>query len=289
MRIQQLPYSSLTYLTNKPPSAQYGTTVLISGPSTASTPSPTNTWWTAFASFAATNRSIPDQWTYHMESGSGDLLTAHGGLTTLLKTYSLPSKPLNINEYGVYDEQVPAGSAWWIAQLERINAIGVRGNWLSGSQLRDFLASLLSKPGAPGTYSATGTGYFPNGDYQVYKYYNKNMTGYRVGTLPSADGKLDAYATVGSATAVVLVGVRVATGTWTLQLDNLSAVGLPTSGTLNVQTWGFPVVADVHYGEVDGPTDLGVYGHPYTGNSVSFPVYQVDKTTAYAFQFSRSI
>lgn len=270
-------------------SAQYGTNVLLSGPASAGEPLTSNSWWQAWASFVASNGSVPDQYAWHMEGGGGDLLSAYGGLVATQKQYGLASKPVNINEYGVYDEQVPAGSAWWIAQLERINAHGLRGNWLSGSQLHDFLASLLSKPANPDSssgYSATAAGYYPNGDYQVYKYYNLNMTGHRVGTTPSSDLKLEAYATVGSTSAIVLVGVRVATGTWTLQLDDLSAVGLPTSGTLNVQTWGFPVASDVHYGEVDAPTNLGIYGHAYTGNTVSFPVYQTDKTTAYAFQFS---
>lgn len=266
-------------------SAKYGTSVLLSGPATAGEPI-ASTWWNAWASFVAANDSVPDQYAWHMEGGGGDLLSAQAGLIAIQKTYGLPSKPININEYGVYDEQVPAGSAWWISQLERINAHGLRGNWLSGYELHDFLASLLSKPDNPdnGDYSPTAAGYYPNGDYQVYKYYYQNMTGYRVGTTPSTDLKLEAYATVGT-TAKVLVGVRVATGTWTLELNDLSAIGLPTSGTLNVQTWGFPVASDVHYGEVDGPTNLGIYGHAYTGNTVSFPVYQTDETTAYVFEF----
>jgi hypothetical protein len=212
-----------------------------------------------------------------MEGGGGDLLSAQAGLNYWRSTYNLPAKLININEYGVYDEQVPAGSAWWISQLERINAHGLRGNWLSGTNLHDDMASLLGK---------SGSTYYPNGDYQVYKYYYQNMTGYRVGTLPSSDLKLEAYATVGSDYARVLVGVRVATGTWELELNSLSSLGLPTSGTLNVHTWGFPVASDVHNGEVDGPTDLGWYGHAYSGNTVTFPVYQTDEVTAYVFEFA---
>jgi hypothetical protein len=224
-----------------------------------------------------------------MESGTGDLLSAQAGLLYWQSTYGLPSKPININEYAVFDEQVPAGSAWWISQLERIDAHGLRGNWLSGYELHDFLASLLSKPNADTSdYSATATGYYTTGDYQTYKYYNQNMTGHRVGTLPSSDLKLDAYATVGDdGYARVLVGVRITEGTWELQLNDLSSLGLPTSGTLDIQTWGFQVNADdVHYGEVDGPTNLGVVGHTYSDNTVTFPVYQVDTTTAYAFEFA---
>lgn len=209
-----------------------------------------------------------------------------GGLQSILNQYGLPRKPININEYAVFDEQVPSGAAWWISQLERVNAIGLRGNWLSANQLHDFLASLLSKPGAPNTYSATGTGYYTNGEYQVYKYYANSMQGYRVGTVASSDSALDVYSTVDKTNKIVrvLVGVRLQQGTWNLQLNKLSSLGLATTGAINVHTFGFPDKG--HYGEVDGPTDLGYYSHSYSGDSVSFPIYQNDKTTAYAFEFS---
>lgn len=146
----------------------FGTGVLLSGPATAGEPLTSNTWWQNYLSFVAKNQSIPDQWAWHMEGGGGDMLSSQGGLVSLLRQYNLPMKPININEYAVYNEQVPAGSAWWIAQLERINARGLRGNWLSGYQLHDFAASLLGKPNAESSsYSATGGGYYPNGDYQV--------------------------------------------------------------------------------------------------------------------------
>lgn len=182
------------------------------------------------------------------------MLTASASLSTLLKTYNLPSKPLNIDEYGTFPEQVPAGSAWWIAQLERVDAIGLRGNWLSGGQLHDFMASLLGKADAT---DPTAGGYWTNGDYQVYKYYNLNMTGYRVGTAPSVDLKLDAYATVGTDLVRVLTGVRIEMGTWEVEVTGLEAVGLPGEGTLSIHTWGF-MDTGAHFGEVDGPTDLGV-------------------------------
>jgi hypothetical protein len=220
-----------------------------------------------------------------MEGGGGDMEGAYGALTSMLKTYRLPVKPLNIDEYGTFPEQVPCGSAWWISQLERVNAHGLRGNWLSGLQLHDFMGSLVSKPNADtSSYSPTGTGYFPNGDYQVYKYYNQQMTGHRVGTSPSADLKLDTYATVGSDMVRILTGVRITTGTWQITVNDLSAVGLPKSGSLNIHTLGFPDTGG-HYAEVDAPNDLGWYEHTYSGNSVTFPVFQTDALTAWAFEF----
>jgi len=219
-----------------------------------------------------------------MESGGGDMEGAYGALVTMLKTYGLPIKPLNIDEYSTYPEQVPSGSAWWISQLERVNAHGLRGNWLSGDQLHDFMASLLSKPNATtSSYNYTEGGYFPNGDYQVYKYYNEKMKGHRVGTIPSADLKLDTYATVGTDMVRILAGVRITEGTWQITINDLDCVGLPRSGSLDIHTWGFPF--NGYFGEVDGPNDLGWAVHSYTGNSVTFPVFQTDNSTGYAFEF----
>jgi len=230
------------------------------------------------------NSSIPDQWVWHMEGGGGDMESSYEVLQVLLKTYGLPNNPVNIDEYATYPEEVPSGAAWWISQLERINAIGLRGNWLSGYALHDFLASLLSKPNAgTSAYSATAGGYFPTGEFQVYKYYNLNMTGYRVGTTPSADLILDTYATVGTSLVKVLCGARIQTGTWQITVNNLSAVGLATSGTLNIHTYEF--YTNGYYAEVDAPKDLGWVAHTYSGNSVTFPIYQVNTTTAYAFEF----
>jgi len=262
--------------------------VYVNFPASAGEPLPSNTWWTNFASFIASNGSIPDQYVWHMESGEGDMLSAQAGLQVILAKYDLPSKPLNIDEYAIFTEQVPAGSAWWISQFERVDAIALRGNWLSGLALHDFMASLISKPAAgTSSYNATGVGYFPNGDWQLYKYYNQNMTGSRVGTLPTADLKLDAYATVGTDKVRTLVGARITEGTWQVTINDLSTVGLPEAGTLDIQTWGFPVsTVDEHYGEVDGPNNLGIVAHTYSNNSVTFPIFQVDTTTAYAFEFN---
>jgi hypothetical protein len=109
------------------------------------------------------------------------------------------------------------------------------------------------------------------------------MTGHRVGTAPSGDLKLDTYATVGKDMVRVLAGVRITTGTWQITINDLSSVGLTASGSLNIHAWGFPFTGN--FGEIDYPTDLGWYAHAYSGNSVTFPVFQTDTVTAYAFEF----
>ncbi|KAF4445694.1 hypothetical protein F53441_10600 [Fusarium austroafricanum] len=255
--------------------------VLLVGPSSASRPSTSNSWWVAFVKYVVDNKVVPDQWTWHDEPG--DVAVDYNNWAVLRQQYNAPDNQVNINEYGGSSQQVATGAAWYISRLERYNYIGLRGNWINGCGLHDFMASLLGKSN---DNSCTAGGYFPNGEFQVYKYYNLNMTGTRATTTGSGDGKLDVYTTIGSDKVRVLTGVNIATGTWYITINNLSSVGLPTSGSLAIHTYGF--VDNGHYGEVSAVTDRGVYSHQYSGNSVTFAVYQtdVDKNTAWAFEFA---
>lgn len=264
----------------------------ISGPSYSGSPTTTNTWWTNWLSQIKGNNTIPEQYSWHLEGNindaNDDIQTNNATLKGMLSTYGLPSRQVNINEYATFNEQVASGAAWWISRLERYDAIGLRGNWLSGCALHDLFGSLLTKTNAQSSsYPCNGGGYAPNGEWQVYKYYNLNMTGNRAATTGTGDRIMDVYATVGDKVRI-LTGNRLQTGTWYITVNNLSAVGLPTSGTLNIQTWGFDDKG--HYGEVDGPSNRGVYGHTYSGNTVTFPVYQTsqDQYTAWGFEFAKA-
>lgn len=144
------------------------------------------------------------------------------------------------------------------------------------------MANLLTKEADPFDYAATD--YLPVGEYQVYKYYNLNMTGERVETTDSGDGLFDVYATVDSDKVRVLAGTWIAEGEWYITVDQLSEVGLPSDGTLDIQTWAF--TGSSVWEPVDAPTDKGVASHTYSGDSVTFLVDQVDTTTAWAFEFS---
>lgn len=263
---------------------------VTTGPSLAAAPDTSNTWWTNWAAFVAQNGSIPTQYAWHMEGGGGDMQSSVARYKTILSNAKLATDHvININEYAVFSEQVPSGGAWWISQLERVNAIGLRGNWLSTGALHDFLAGLLGKPNAgTSSYSPTAGGYYPAAEFQVYKYYNKNMTGYRVATEPTADKNGDIYSVVGEDRVRLLVGARVATGTWEIKISSLSSVGLPPNGTLNIHTYRFDGSSANHFQEVSQATDLGNYGHTYSGNSVTFPIYSTETTTGLAFEFSRT-
>lgn len=116
----------------------------------------------------------------------------------------------------------------------------------------------------------------------MYRHYNQAMTGQRVATTASGDKKLDVYATLGNDALRMLVGVRLATGTWQLRVENLSVLGLPPSGTVRIRTTEF-LFTGGHYGRVDGTKDLGVVDHNYSGDAVTFPIYSRDLVTTWAF------
>ena len=261
--------------------------VEISGPSLALRPVSGNTWWADWLDQIAGNDTVPEQYSYHLEGGSeewdNDLQNTNATLAALLKTYNLPDRQININEYANQGEQVPAGAAWWISRLERYDAFGLRGNWLSGWTLHDLMANLLTKVSNPSDYNATDYAAAP--EFQVYKYYNLNMTGSRVETVGTGDRLFDVYATVDSDKVRILSGTRITSGNWQITVDKMSAVGLPTEGSVDIQTWGFAGTSI--YEEVDAPSDRGVVTHTYAGDTLTFPIYQTDASTAWAFEFSR--
>lgn len=256
------------------------------GPTLAFRPQPSNPWWTSFLAYIVANDTVPDWYTWHLEGITtqldNDLFDNELELPPMLAAAGAPERQYCVNEYLNPDEEVPSAAAFFISRFERYNVVGLRGNWDEpGSALHDYLAELVY--GGP----LNNESYYPNGQWQLYRYYATNMTGYRVQTTGSLDRWLDTYATVSEDKVRILVGTRLQTGTWTLTLENMSALGLPSEGSIDIQTWGFENGCGITC-EVGEPSDRGVATHEYTGDTLSFPIYQteVDNTTAWAFEFS---
>ncbi|MFE2569870.1 hypothetical protein [Streptomyces mirabilis] len=105
---------------------------LIVGPSTASQPNTSNTWWTTYLSYVKANNVAPDIYSWHDEPG--DPVTDVGRANSTLTAAGLTnSRPYQINEYATLSMQSPGGGAWFIGRLERAGADGLRGNWGGGS------------------------------------------------------------------------------------------------------------------------------------------------------------
>jgi hypothetical protein len=176
----------------------------------------------------------------HFLTEDGDLQTSIDAFQVFLANASITyDGPFMLNEYGNIDQQVPSGSAWNIAQIERANALGLRSNWRGEYKLHDYLANIIGKAHTYPNYEISDTDYWPCREYQIYQYYTLNMTGYRVRSEMTEDTLGDTYAVVGSDRVRVLAGVRPTTGTWGIVLSGLSAVGLPSSGDLPIRTLKF--------------------------------------------------
>jgi len=262
--------------------------VPIVGPCSSSQPSLSNNWYINYYPFIKSNNSVPNYYCWHEETSGDDIANSVAGHKALISKYGLPTKPIIINEYALPEEQVPGAAAWFISRLERYNVTGLRGNWASHYSLHDYLGNMLGKPDATEDCQdqscVTSTGYWGNGEYNVYKYYYKNMTGSRVATTGSPDGLFDIYATRNGAaanTVKMLCGSRLSDNTWDILVTNLDAVGLPPSGTINIHSYQFNYGAgtfdNVHV------VDQGVFPHQYTNNQLVFFV-SPNQTTGYAFE-----
>lgn len=258
----------------------------IIGPCSSSNPSPNNTWLENYLQYIKSNGSIPDYYCWHLELNSGDDLEYTLPVwDALLSKYSLPQKPIICNEYAIQSKQQPGGSTWWISRLERYGVRGLRGNWaVNGSY--DYFAGLLGKPGAgTSSYNPNQAGYWNNGEYNVYKYYNLNMTGNQMQTVGSPDGLFDVYATAGTTenSVKMICGSRLTAGTWNILVTGLDTVGLPSSGTITIQAYQFNYAGGA-FGNVPYPVDQGTTPHSYSNNELLIYV-SPNQTTSYAFEF----
>ncbi|RFU36261.1 hypothetical protein B7463_g72, partial [Scytalidium lignicola] len=86
----------------------------------------------------------------------------------------------------------------------------------------------------------------------------------------SGDTHLDVYAIVGDDRVRLLVGLKLVTGTWYVTVDDLEAIGHPSSGSLFIDTWRFDG-SDVFAVQAP-PSFRNTVSHLYSGGSV-FPIY----------------
>lgn len=231
--------------------------------------------------------SIPDEWSWHMEQGHGNLTTSILTFKELLRQHDIPeSGQVNINEYATWSEQVPSGAVWFISQLERENAIGLRGNWAMAGALHDLLAGLVSKPGA-GTvqYSNTSTGYFPTAEYYIYKYYKSEMGGQRLKTMPTSEIDGEVYAVLGPEMLRVLAGTRNAKGKWRIVLKDGTSLGFEDRTTTTVKVLLF-AAKDNHFESCNGPHELETRKVQWQDGELCLEIHQDNPAVAYAFEIA---
>ena len=172
-------------------------------------------------------------------------------------TYSLPEKPIDINEYAWSTEQNPANSVYYISQLERYNMRGLRSNWGSGSGLHDFMGSMIAKSNGK---------YVPNGDWQLYKYY-ANMTGERLATTASTNPQFDVFAVKEKSVLKIIAGTRSLQRDSAISITGLDKLGFPSSGSISVRSYRFDWKGA--QGQVGDPVNMGATTRTYSSGNVS--------------------
>lgn len=171
--------------------------------------------------------------------------------------HKLPDRPIDINEYAWPSEQNPAGSAFYISQLERHNMRGLRANWGSGSGLHDLLANLVGK---------SGKDYFANGEWQLYKYYAA-MTGDRLATTASSDRRFDVFATKSGNAVKIMAGTRSVKAAYDISVSGLAGLGLSGAESVDVKVLRFDWAGAG--GKVGPPVDMGIRATSYKDGKVS--------------------
>jgi len=264
---------------------------LLSGPSMASSARiPTSSKWTAWFELLSGpgNDTIPDihSW-HHLSDLDTSLDVTVPAFESLLAQYGLPPSDYDydINEYAWPSEQNPAGSAWFIGQLERHDCRGLRAHWGSGTGLHDAMANIVY-PLASGEagQGVDGSNYKANGEWYVYNYYVTMSEGesvQRVKTTASQDEAFDVFGTINGGTVKLLAGTRSVAGEYAIQVNGLSATAASVSVRALRFDWAGPGA------DTGAPVDLGASTYAVEGGSLVIPV-SAGNTTAYAFELNLS-
>ncbi|RPB08063.1 hypothetical protein P167DRAFT_494778, partial [Morchella conica CCBAS932] len=267
--------------------------VIIGGPAFATEMSNAG-WWPDFFQYVKTNGSVPEYWSYHCLFQAGgignDPEWSIAQMNGLLTQYGLPTgSPLSINEYAPPEDQNPGYSAWVISTFERRDVYGLRANWAAGGALHDYMASLVGKPDDTngGTYSNSSGGYWPTGEWHLYKYYKQSQTGVRVASERSVDDYFDVFATwdASKRKASVIAGTNAVTGTYDIQVNGLPA-GAFSRGRARVVVKKYPWVsfrAQVTEAQIVTVSDT-VY--TVTGGAFTIPLTITEATSGYSLDIT---
>lgn len=259
--------------------------VRISGPCFSHAPDENHEWWDDFLTLVKEDGCSPDEWSWHMENGRGDLATSIATFRDLLRQHEIPATGIiNINEYAIWSEQVPSGAVWFISQLERENAVGLRGNWAMAGALHDLLAGLVSKPDAGTTqYSDTSAGYFPTAEYHVYRYYASEMHGQRLRTEATKEMDGEVYAVVNNDKLRILAGTRNARGSWSILIKAGKALKFEDGTATAVSVLLF-AAKDNHFEACESPKEIEKRNLKWQNGELRLQIEQDDPAVAYAFE-----
>ncbi|KAJ5758215.1 glycoside hydrolase family 39 protein [Penicillium nucicola] len=248
-------------------------------PSAANSPSEDSDNWNQLFAAVAANDVVPDRYSWHqIGDWQREPDVTVPSLTALRAVHFLPERPIDVNEYAWPSEQNPANSVYYISQFERWGIRALRANWGGGSDLHNYMANLI--------WTTSEGVYYPNGDWQAYKYYG-SMVGERIATKASDDLKFDSFAVVsGDGLLQILAGTRTVQQAYQITITGLSEYGLATEGSLNIRTLRFDWSGSEV--EVGDPVDLGSATYTYSSNELTITFDPPSNSTAFAFEIQLS-
>ncbi|MCK8437129.1 RICIN domain-containing protein [Streptomyces sp. D2-8] len=241
---------------------------LIVGPSTANTPTSSNTWWTTYLNHIKANNVAPDIYSWH--AIPHDPVQAVSNANSTLAAAGLTNtRPYQINEYAGREQQHPGGGGWFISRLERAGADGMRANWGWGPNLHDYAANLLTK-------NDSGQ-YLPLGEWFMYRYYG-SQTGSIVNLTPGTN--TDGLATKDNTArnAKILLGSNGNTGNVTVGLNRLDTTSVVENSRVRAIVQRIPNNSG---GAVTGPVTVSDQTLTVSNNSASVSVPWTDAADGY--------
>ncbi|KAF7529431.1 hypothetical protein G7054_g9860 [Neopestalotiopsis clavispora] len=174
----------------------------------------------------------------------------------------------------LHDANAP-GAGLVPAALDGRRRLHLVGYSLGGGIAVNFAAALLGR-------DASGA-YYPNGEWQLYKYYAA-MQGDRAVTSASDDKLFDAFAVRGDSDVKIIAGTRLTANSYDIAVTGLESISLGSSGVVSVRTIHFDWAGAT--GQIDAPVDLGTADYTYTDGSFTINLTPATNSTAYAYEFS---
>ena len=215
----------------------------------------------SFLTYAKANNALPNIVSWHELSGSANIAADIAAYRAMETSLGITARPISINEYATTAEINATGQlASYIAKFERGGVHDAeRAFWYEYGTMDGLVV--------PNTTNTTGA-------YWLYKWYG-DMAGNMVTTTPPSQTSIDGFAAYDPTRKIVNIAVGNASGTNSVQVNGISALGSSVKVTLE----STPTSARTT--TVSAPTTISSTTATVSGGSVTVSVPSMVSTSAY--------
>jgi hypothetical protein len=215
----------------------------------------------AFLTVARDNNVLPDVMIWHELNHSSAAIAGNvAAYRSLESSLGISPRPIFINEYAWTDEiDVPGRVTSYIAKLERAGVLAAdRAFWYEYGTVNGLVVNNNQ----------------PTGSWWLYKWYG-DMAGSMVRTTPPAQTGIDGFASYDSTRRRVDVVFGDESGTNSVQLTGLGALGSSVRVTLE------STPASGRFTAVTAPTTISNTTYTVSNGQITVPVPNMSATSAY--------